>query len=58
MTTEADIRNAAKRIQDGDGIINTILQMKKDAIEALKTGDMAKLKQAGAHTFSFNATSL
>lgn len=58
MPTEADIRNAAQRIQGGDGIINTILQMKKDAIEALKSGDMAKLKKAGSNTFSFNAISL
>lgn len=58
MPTETDIRNAAQRIHDGDGIISTIMQMKKDAIEALKSGDMAKLKKAGSNTFSFNAASL
>ena len=58
MPTEADIQKAAQRIQDGDGLINTILQMKKDAIEALKSGSMEKLKKAGANIFSFNATSL
>lgn len=58
MPTKADIQKAAQRIQNGDGFINTILQMKKDAIEALRSGSMEKLKKAGAETFSFNADSL
>ncbi|OGX82083.1 hypothetical protein BEN49_02705 [Hymenobacter coccineus] len=58
MPTEADIQRAAQRIQNGDGIISTVLQMKNDAIEALRTGDMTKLKKAGSNTFSFNAASL
>jgi hypothetical protein len=58
MPNEVHTRNAAQRIQDGDGIITTILKMKKDAIEALKSGDMTQLKKAGSNTFSFNAGSL
>lgn len=58
MPTEADIRNAAQRIQDGTGIVDSILQTKQAAIAALKSGNMAKLKKAGSTTFSFNATSL
>ena len=51
MPTKAEIQRAAQRIQEGDGIISTILQMKQDATEALKTGDMVKLKKAGAQDF-------
>ena len=58
MSTKAEIQHAAQRIEAGEGILRTILQMKKDAAEALKSGDMAKLKKAGTTTFAFNAASL
>lgn len=58
MVTAADIRKAAQRVQDGTDIVSTVLKMKFGTDEAIKKGEVAKLKQAGYKFFSFNATTI
>lgn len=58
MTTAADIRKAAQRVQDGTDVISTILKVKKETSEAIKQGKIKELKKAGFKFFSFDATTL
>ena len=58
MVTAADIRKAAQRVQDGTDIVSTVVRMKAGTDEAIKRGEVAKLKKAGYKFFSFNAATI
>lgn len=58
MTTAADIRKAAQRVQDGTDVISTILKLKQETNEAIKRGEIINLKKAGYKFFSFNVSSI
>ena len=58
MPTETDIQKARQRIQAGTDVIGTILKMKKQAQQAMKTGSVSQLQEAGFKVFSFDASTI
>lgn len=58
MPTAADIQKAAERVRNGTDVISTILRMKKEAREALMSGNTNKLKAAGYNIASLNASAV
>lgn len=58
MVTAADIRKAAQRVQDGTDVVSTVLRMKPGTDEAIKNGEVTKLKKSGHKFFSFNVNTL